>query len=83
MKIMSVNFNATGQLMIICSAFVKHLRKNRNTTKQCISYLQTSRKLMIQLGGEFLYNILIENGIPMKLVKLIKMCLNETYSRSR
>jgi len=30
-----------------------------------------------------LYNILIECGIPMKLVRLIKMCLNETYSRIR
>jgi len=28
-----------------------------------------------------LYNILIEIGIPMTLVRLIKMCLNETYSR--
>jgi len=28
-----------------------------------------------------LYNILIEFGIPMKMVRLIKMCLNETYSR--
>jgi len=28
-----------------------------------------------------LYNILIEFGIPMKLVRLTKMCLNETYSR--
>jgi len=27
-----------------------------------------------------LYNILIEFGIPMKLVRLIKMCLNEMYS---
>jgi hypothetical protein len=27
-----------------------------------------------------LYNILIEFGIPRKLVELIKMCLNETYS---
>jgi hypothetical protein len=28
-----------------------------------------------------LYNILLEFGIPMKLLRLIKMCLNETYSR--
>jgi len=28
-----------------------------------------------------LCNILIEFGIPMKLGRLIKMCLNETYSR--
>jgi hypothetical protein len=30
-----------------------------------------------------LYNILIEFGIPMKLVRLIKMCLNERYSTVR
>ena len=30
-----------------------------------------------------MYNILIEFGIPMKLVRLIKMCLNEIYSRVR
>jgi hypothetical protein len=30
-----------------------------------------------------LYNILIDFGIPMKLVRLIKMCLNETYSKVR
>jgi len=30
-----------------------------------------------------LYKILIECGIPMKLVRLIKMCLNETYNRLR
>jgi len=30
-----------------------------------------------------LYNILAEYVIPMKLLKLIKMCLTETYSRIR
>jgi len=30
---------------------------------------------------EVLYNVLIEFGIPMKLVRLIKMCLTEMYSR--
>jgi len=34
---------------------------------------------MIQLGGR--YNILIEFGILGKLVRLLKMCLNATYSR--
>jgi len=28
-----------------------------------------------------LYSILIEFSIPMKLVRLIQMCMNETYSR--
>jgi hypothetical protein len=30
-----------------------------------------------------LYNIVIEFGIYMKLVRLVKMCLNETYSKVR
>jgi hypothetical protein len=32
---------------------------------------------------EVLYNILIEFGIPLKLVRLIKMCLNKTCNRVR
>ena len=28
-----------------------------------------------------MYNILVELGVPKKLVRLIKMCQNETYSR--
>jgi hypothetical protein len=32
---------------------------------------------------EVLYNILIKFGVPMKLVRLIKVCLNEKYSKVR
>jgi hypothetical protein len=30
-----------------------------------------------------LYNMIIQFGIPTKLLRLIKMCLHETYSRVR
>ena len=50
--IIYVDFDITSQLLIIYSAFIKYLgKKNGNTMKKCISYLWTSRKLMIQLGG--------------------------------
>jgi hypothetical protein len=37
---------------------------------------------MIQLGGKYC-TIFSEFEVPMKLVRLIKMCLNETYSKVR
>jgi hypothetical protein len=39
------------------------------------------QKAYVSVRREELYNILIEFGVPMKLVRLIKMCLNETYSK--
>jgi len=75
--IINVDFNATGQLLIIYSAFVKYMRQNENTVKQC-TRLQESYDSVRREG---LYNIIIEFGIPMKLVRLIKMSLTETYSR--
>ena len=40
-----------------------------------------SEKAYDSIRKEFFCNILSEIGIPMKLVRLIKMCLKETYSR--
>jgi hypothetical protein len=75
-----VDSDATGQLLIIYSAFAKHLRKK-------LEYIEAVHKLFIDFKAtydsvrrEILYNILIEFGIAMKLVRLIKMCLNETYN---
>jgi hypothetical protein len=41
------------------------------------------KKAYDSVRKEVLYNIFIEFGVPMKLVTLIKMCLNETYSNVR
>jgi len=39
------------------------------------------KKTYDSVRREVLYNTLNEFGIPMKLVRLTKMCLNDTYSR--
>jgi hypothetical protein len=53
-------------------------------------YNEASHQLFIEcekayypVRREVLYNILIECGIPIKLIKIIKICLNEIYSRVR
>jgi hypothetical protein len=78
--IISVGFDATGQLLIIYSEFIKYLRRNGDTMKQFISFLWTCKKVKYSVRREVFYNTLMEFGIPMKLVRLIKMCLNESYS---
>jgi hypothetical protein len=54
-------------------------------TREKWEYNGTVSELFIQLkkayesvNREDLYNILLEYGIPKKLIRLIKMCLNET-----
>jgi hypothetical protein len=53
-------------------------------TNQAVHQIFIDFKKAYDAGSrEVLYNILIESGIPMDLVRLIKMCLIETYSRVR
>jgi sorting nexin-29 len=41
------------------------------------------KKAYDSVRREVIYNILLEFGIPKELVRLIKMCLNESYSKVR
>jgi len=76
----SVDFDAVGQLVIIYSAFIKYEKKweYNEATHQLFIDCKTAYD---SVRREVFYNILIEFGIPLKLVRLMKMCLNETYSR--
>jgi sorting nexin-29 len=70
-------------------------RRNRSTSDQIFYIRQVLQKkweyngtvyqvfIDFKKAYESLYNILIEFGIPRKLVGLIKMCLNEIYSGVR
>jgi hypothetical protein len=76
----SVDFDVTDQLLIRFSAFVRYWKK--------LEYNETVHKLFVDFQKAYnsvkrkvLYNNLIVLGIPMKLVRMIKMCLNEKYSR--
>ena len=75
--------DAIGQLLITCSLFVKYLRKKREHSEAVHQLFIDFKKAYDSVRREALYNILIEFGIPKKMVRLIKMCLIETYSRVR
>jgi hypothetical protein len=78
LKIISVGFNGTDQYW---SAFLHSLDTGEKMRVQWDSTSAIHRLKNVYDSGkrEVLYNILIE----MKLVRLIKMCLNETYSAVR
>jgi len=80
LRIVNVDFDATGQLLIVYSTCVKYLRTKCEYNEAVHQLFIDFKKAYDSVGERALYNILIEFGIPMKLVRLIKMGLTETYS---
>jgi hypothetical protein len=78
-----VGFDVTDQLLIRSFAFVRYWRKKWEYNETVHQLYVDFKKAYDSVRREVLYNILIEFGIPLKLVSLIKMCLNETYSKVR
>jgi hypothetical protein len=70
--------------------FTDHIFCTRQILEKKLEHNEAMHQLFIDfkqaydsVRREALCNILIEFGIPKKLVRLIKMCLTETYSRIR
>ena len=76
--IMNVDFDETVQLLTIYSAFVKYLKKKWEYNEAVHQLFIDFKKAYDSVRREVLYNILIEFGVPKKLVRLIKMFLTET-----
>jgi sorting nexin-29 len=70
------NRSTTDQIFYICQILEKKWGYNGTVHQLFIDF----KKAYDSVRREVLYIILIEFGIPRKLVGLIKMCLNETYS---
>jgi hypothetical protein len=68
-------------LLITYSAFVRDWRKKLEINGTVHQLFMDSEKAYDSVGTEALYNILTEFGITLKLARLIKMSLNETYSK--
>jgi sorting nexin-29 len=73
------NRSTTDQIFYIRQILVKKWEYNGTVHQLFIDF----KKAYDSVKREVLYNILLEFGIPKKLVRLIKMCLNETYSKIR
>ena len=71
------NMSTTAHIFCICQIFDKKLEYIDAMHQIFIDF----KKAYDSVRREVLYNILIEFRIPMKLVRLIKMCVNENHSR--
>jgi hypothetical protein len=76
---MSVNFDKIDQLLIRYSVFVR-LQESWNYNG-ALHQLHVDIEDYDSVRREIFYNILIEFGVTVKLCRLMKMCLNETYSK--
>jgi hypothetical protein len=71
------NKSPTDHIFCICQIF----KKNWDCSVAVCQLFIDFKKAYVSVQREVLYNILIEFCIPLKLVREIKMCLNQTYSR--
>jgi hypothetical protein len=75
--IIGVGFDIKDHLLIRYFCISQILEKEweyHEMLHQLLTYIKKVRR-------EVLYNIMMEFGIPMKLVRMIKVCSNEAYNK--
>jgi hypothetical protein len=73
------NRSATGHIL-----HIYQILENKWEYDEAVHQLFIDFKIAyVSVRREILSNFLIEFGIPIKLARLIKMCLNETYNRAQ
>jgi hypothetical protein len=70
--IINVGFDITDQLLIKFSAFVRYWKKKWEYNETVQQLFIDFKKAYGSVRREVLHNILIEVGVPMKLVRLIR-----------
>jgi hypothetical protein len=73
------NRSTTDHIFCICQILEKKWEYNKTVHRLFMDF----KKAYDSVWREVLHNTLIQSGILMKLIRLIRMCLNETYSRVR
>jgi hypothetical protein len=73
------NTSTTDQIFCVIQILEKKWEYNGTIHQLLIDF----EKAYDSVGKEVLYSILIEFGIPLKLVRLIKVCSNEACSKVR
>jgi hypothetical protein len=64
-------------------AFVRYLKRNGEYNETGHQLFTDFKKAYDSVKRGALYNLLTEFGVPIKPVRLIKMCLNKIYSKVR
>jgi hypothetical protein len=72
-----LNRSTTDHIWCVRQIHQKNSEYSEAAHQLCIDF----KTAYDSVRSEILYNISIEFGIPMKMVRLIKMCRNENYTR--
>jgi hypothetical protein len=83
LRIISDGLDVTDQLRVKFFPFVRNWRKKWGYNETVHELFTDFKKAYDSVRRKVVYKILIQFEVPMKIIRLIKIRLNETYSEAR